>query len=190
MVATVQIQRKTGIAPGTGTDITNINTRAVTKDAHYTADMTYPIRRPEAGLKYSYWITERLNCTVTPGGTINNIRVYTDGVNNLGPGITVKGAKASTGLNAGYRQAGLSGEDIEGDTGQVLNQTNHTGLDAVPADIFGWTEAAPLSLNGSISNPNTGEFGDHFVYQVEVGPTANPGATPAQETIYWKYDET
>ncbi len=85
----------------------------------------------------------------------------------------------------GYRQAAGS----QGISGTQLTQANHTGLDAVPADAFTLTPASPLVLNGSISNPNTGEFGDHVVYQIEAGTTAASGAS-AQETWTWRYDET
>jgi hypothetical protein len=70
-----------------------------------------------------------------------------------------------------------------------LTQANHTGLDEAPADVFTFTSASPKALVGTISNPGTGEFGDHWVYQTEVGTTAVPGAT-AQETFTWRFDET
>lgn len=186
MAATVTILRKCGAAGATTTDITSINTRANTTDAHSTNDTSYPIKIPSTpGTNYSYWVTTRLNCTVSPAGTINNLRWYTDGGNGFGTGVTCKVAKASTGANAGYRQAtGTAGE-----TGLQLTEVNHDGLDAAPADAFGKTSAAPLTLVGSISNPDTGEFGDHVVYQVEVDQTAGTGATSA-ETFTFKYDET
>lgn len=185
MAATVQIVRKTGAAPGTATDITGINTRANAEDAHSTAGTSNPIRIPAAGTNYSFWVTTRLNVTVTPTGTIDNLRWFTDGINNFGTGVTCKGAKASTGVDAGYRQA----TGTAGTTGTQLTQANHSGLDEAPADIFTFTSASPKSLTGSISNPTTGQFGDHWVYQTEVGTTASPGAT-GQETFTWRYDET
>lgn len=186
MAATIQILRKCGAAGATTTDITSINTRANTTDAHSTNDTSYPIKIPSTpGTNYSYWVTTRLNCTVTPAGTINNLRWYTDGSDTFGTGVTAVVAKASTGANAGYRQAtGTAGE-----TGIELTQVNHTGLDAAPGDAFGYTSAAPLALVGTITNPTTGEFGDHVVYQVAVDQTAGTGATTA-ETFTWKYDET
>jgi hypothetical protein len=185
MAATIQIIRKCGASGATTTDITGINTRANTTDTHSTNDTSYPIKIPTAGSDYSYWVSTRLNCTVSPVGTINNLRWYTDGANGFGTGVTCVVAKASTGANAGYRQAtGTSGE-----TGIELTQGNHSGLDAAPVDAFGKTVAAPLSLTGTITNPTTGEFGDHVVYQVAVDSTAGTGATNA-ETFSWKYDET
>ena len=190
MAATVQIVRKTG---PTGTivssDITSQNTRANAEDTHTTAGISNPIRVPAAGTNYSYWVSTRLNVTVTPTGTIDQIRWFTDGANGFGTGVTCKGAKASTGADAGYREAG----GTPGTTGWELVQgagpPQHSGLDEAPVDVFGFTSASPKTLNGSLTNPSTGQFGDHWVYQVEVGTTAGPGPTN-QETFTWRYDET
>lgn len=185
MAATVQIGRKTGVAPGTFTDITTLNTRANAEDVHSVAGTTNPIRIPASGTNYSYWVSTRLKVTVTPAGTIDNLRWFTDGANGFGTGVTAKGAKASTGADSGYRIA----TGTPGTTGTQLLQANHSGLDEAPADVFGFTSGAPKTLTGTISNPTTGEFGDHWVYQIEVGTTAGPGAT-AQETFTYRYDET
>jgi len=109
----------------------------------------------------------------------------TDGANNFGTGVTCKGAKASTGVDAGYRQA----TGTPGTTGTQLTQANHTGLDEAPADVFTFTSASPKALVGSIANPSTGQFGDHWVYQIEVGTTAVAGAT-GSESWTFRYDET
>ena len=50
------------------------------------------------------------------------------------------------------------------------------------------TAGSPLSITGSIGVA-TGDFGDFFVFQIVVGSTASPGATP-QETFTWIYDES
>jgi len=185
IVATIQILRKTGVAGATTTDITSINTRANAYDTHSTADTTNPVRIPAADSNYSYWVSTRLNCTVSPAGTINNVKWYTDGSNTLGTGVTCTVAKASTGANAGYVQA----TGTPGTTGTVLSQANHTGLDAAPVDAFTLTTGSPLALTATISNPTTGEFGEHVVYQIAVGTTAVAGATTS-ETFTWRYDET
>lgn len=186
MAATVTIRRHTGTAGSqTKTDITSINSRANAEDAHTTAGTTNPIKIPAAGSNYSYWVSTRLSADTTPAGTINNLRWYTDGSNNFGTGVTCVGAKASTGTNAGYRQA----TGTPGETGTELSQANHTGLDEAPANVFTHTVGSPKSLTGTISNPNTGDFGDFMVYQIVIGTTAAAGAT-ATETLSWKYDET
>jgi hypothetical protein len=181
MAATVTIRRWTGASGGpTKTDITGINSRANAEDAHSTAGTTNPVRIPDAGSNYSYWVTTRLSCDVTPAGTINNLRWYSDGNNNLGTGVTCVGAVGSN-----YVQA----TGTQGTSGTELTQGNHAGLDEAPANVFTYTSGSPKSLTGSISNPNTGDFGQFFVYQVAVASTAGPGAT-ASETFTWQYDET
>ena len=52
-----------------------------------------------------------------------------------------------------------------------------------------FTSAAPLSVPGTISNPNTGKISDYVVMQAVVGTTAVAG-TLAAETITFQYDET
>lgn len=179
MAATVLIRRLTGSGP-TATDITSINTRANAEDAHSTAGTTNPIQIPAAGTNYSYWVVTRLDATVTPSGTINNIKWYTDGANGFGTGVTCKMNTAT-----GYVQA----TGTAGTTGDVLNTTNYSTLAGATSDAFSFTSGSPKSVTGSISNPSTGQFGDRVVYQIEVDSTAGPGATP-QETFTWKYDET
>ena len=186
MAATVTIRRWTGASGSiTETDITSINTRANAEDTHTTAGTSNPIQIPAAGTNYSYWVSTRLSADSSPSGTINNVRWYTDGANGFGTGVTCKGAKASTGADSGYREA----TGTAGTTGTQLTQGNHSGLDAATVDVFTFTSGSPKSLTGSISNPSTGDFGDLWIYQIEVGTTAGPGAT-AQETFTWKYDET
>lgn len=183
MAATVVINRWTGASGSpTKTAIQSANTVANASDAHQAtaSSSTNPIRVPAAGTNYSYWVSTRLSASVTPSGTINNIRWYTDGANNFGTGITCKGNTASA-----YVQA----TGVAGTSGDVLNVTNHTSLAGATADVFTYTSGSPKSITGSISNPSTGDFGDFFVYQIEVATTAGPGVTN-QETFTWLYDET
>lgn len=183
MAATVLVERWTGAGAGSGTDITAINTRCACNDTHSTAGTTNPVPIPAAGTNYAFWVSTRLHVTVAPAGTINNLNWYTDGADSFGTGVTCKVSKASTGANAGYRQATSSGS-----CGLQLTTGNHTGIDATPADAFGKTSGAPLALTGTIT-ATTGMVGDFVVYQMEVATTAAPGATPA-ETFTFVYDET
>lgn len=183
MAATVTIRRWTGAGP-TKTDITSINTRANAEDAHTTAGTSNPIQIPAAGSNYSYWVTTRLSADSTPAGTINNIKWYTDGANGFGTGVTA--TVGSVPSATGYTQA----TGTPGTTGTELLVANYPGFTPSPGDDpFGFTSGSPKSVTGSISNPSTGDFGDFIVYQIKVGTTAGPGATP-QETFTWKYDET
>jgi hypothetical protein len=181
MAATVDIVRLTGAAPGAPSVITNTNTRANTTDAHTTADIMNPVQIPAAGLSYSFWVNTRLSCSVTPAGTINNLRWFTDGTNNLGTGITIVGNEAT-----GYTQA----TGTPGQTGTPLTVAAYTGgVLTDPVDIFTFTPSAPKSLAGSLVNPATGQFGSLFVYQAVLDTTVSPGVS-GQETFSWKYDET
>ncbi len=180
MAATVTIRRLTGAGP-TSTDITSANTVASTSDSP-TPGTTNPIPIPPSGNKYSFWVSTRLHVTVGPTGTIDNLKWYSDAV-SFGTGVTVYGAKASTGAAAGYREA----TGTAGDTGDLLNGTNHTGLDAATVDVTTLTSGSPLALTGSTTG--TGEFGDFMILQFDVGSTTVAGAT-AQNTMSWQYDET
>jgi len=183
MAATIIIERHVGTATADGgttkTDITSINTRASQADAHKTTETTDPIPIPGAGTNYSFWVSTRLSCTVTPTGTVNNVKWYSDAA-SFGTGVTVVGAKASTGATVGYR---IAASAIQLTTG------NHTGLDATPVNVTTLTSGSPLAITGSITNPSTGRFGDLFVYSFEVGTSATAGAT-SQNTFTWQYDET
>jgi hypothetical protein len=182
MAATVLINRLTGTGGAeVETDITSGNTRASTSDVPVpgTSD---PIPIPGAGNNYSYWVTTRLETTVAPAGTVDNLRWYSDAA-GFGTGVTVTGADASTTTNAGYREA----TGTQGTTGLQLTTANHTGLDAAPVDVTGLTSGAPRVLAGTTTT--TGRFGDHFVYSFDVGTTASAGTTPAN-TFTFQYDET
>jgi hypothetical protein len=178
MAATVTVRRWTGAGP-TKTDITAGTTRASTSDSP-TPGSNDPIPIPPSGSKFSYWVTTRLSADSSPAGTINNIKWYTDGANGFGTGVTCVGAAGSS-----YVQATGS----QGDSGTELLQANHAGLDEAPANVFTFTSGSPKSLTGSIDNPDTGDFGQFWVFQIQVDSTAAPGLTPS-ETFTFKYDET
>ena len=180
MPATVTIRRHTGAAATpTKTDITAGTTRASTSDDPAPGSAN-PIPIPATGSKLSFWVATRLSADTSPTGTINNLRWFTDGSNNFGTGITVKGQSANA-----YDQA----SGVVGDTGDVLDTTNYTGLSAAAVDVFTFTAASPKALTGSISNPATGDFGDFMVVQMEVASTAGAGAV-ASESFSYRYDET
>jgi len=176
MAATVIINRLTGAGP-TLTDITSINTRANAEDAHSTAGTTNSILVPVAGTNYSYWVVTRLNVTAITAGTVDNVKWYTDGANNLGTGVTMKANQATA-----YTQA----TGTAGTTGLQLTVGNYATV-TTPVDAFTFTSGAPLAVTGTTSA--TGGFGNYVVYQIEVGTTALSGAT-ATETLTWKYDDT
>jgi len=177
MVATVRIIRLTGSTP-TITDITNINTRANSEDSHSVSSVTNPIRIPTSGKNYSFWVCTRLDCSVAPSGTINNIKWYTDGTNSLGTGVNCKMNTATT-----YIQA----TGTTGVTGVELTTNSYSTLNSSPVNAFSFTANAPKSVSGSTQT--TGQFGDLVVYQIEVESSAIAGNT-GTETFFWQYDET
>jgi len=179
MAATIKINRLTGAGP-TKTDITSANTVANATDSHQStaSSSNNPIRIPSSGTNYSFWVATRLECSVAPAGTVNNIRWFTDGSNTFGTGVSCKVQTATS-----YIQA----TGTTGTTGDVLNTSNYSSLAGVTANAFGYTSGATLSVSGSTSG--TGDFGDLVVYQLEVISTASPGVT-GQETFTWMYDET
>lgn len=181
MAASVRINRLTGAGP-TKTDITGINTVANASDTHQAtaSGSSNPIRIPASGTNYSYWVSTRLECTVTPLGTLNNIRWYTDGSNTFGTGVTCKVQTA----NAYVQATGTAGT-----SGLQLTTGNHSGLAGATVNAFTYTVSSPLSVTGSLNNPSTGDFGDLVVYQLDVADTAQPGVT-GSETFTWQYDET
>src|SRR4051812_4308510 len=132
MPATIQIRRYVGASPGTGADVTGVNTRLNAEDTNTTGGTSNPIQKPTSGTNYSYWASFRAQCTVAPAGTVNNLRVYMDSANNLGTGRTLKVALANVGADAGYRQA----TGTAGTTGTQLTTGNHSGLTGSPVDAF------------------------------------------------------
>jgi hypothetical protein len=179
MAATVTIRRWTGNSgTPTKTNITSINTRANAEDTHTTAGTTNSILIPSGGSNYSYWVSTKLSVDAITGGTVDNIKWYTDGSNNFGTGVTCVGNTASS-----YVQA----TGTPGQTGTELTVGNYSGLAGAPVDVFSFTSGSPESVTGTIST--TGDLGDFFVYQMVVASTAASGAT-ASETFTWKYDDT
>lgn len=182
MVATVLIIRKTNTDGLSTDDITGINTRANTTDAHTTADTANPIQIPTDGAtKRSYWVVTRLETTVAPDTLIDNIEWFSDGSNTYGTGIGNIGETATD-----YTQA----TGTAGDEGQELNTANYTSLTTDPVDVFGFTSASPNVVAGSTTDAE--EFGDMMIYQVTVTSDAGAGVRPSggPETFTWRFDET
>lgn len=176
MPATVAINRFTGVAPGVGVNITGINTRVNAEDTHTIAGTTNPVPIDTVVTKYSFWAHTQLDVLGGLGGTLDNLRWFMSGVPDAG--IEIRGEAASA-----YVQA----TGIVGDSGDILNTTNHPSLLGATVDLTTYTVSAPKSIAGSTTG--TGPVGDFMVYQFGVLPSAAPGAaTPVNMT--WRYDET
>lgn len=179
MPAVVIINRFTGTSGApTKSNVTGINTRLNAEDAHSTAGTTNSILTPAAGSNYSFWAAFRLAISSITGGTISNIKWFTDGTNTLGTGITLNVATAT-----GYTQA----TGTAGTSGTQLTTGNYPTLAAAPSNAFAYNSTSPLSVAGSSSA--TGDVGDYVVMQLAVATNATQGTSP-QETITWRYDDT
>jgi hypothetical protein len=162
MAATVQIVEKNG-AGGTQTDKTSGNIRFKNAD-NSTVDLVNPMVKPGAGVDYSFEKWLRMNVS---GGTytqITNIRVYSDGANGLGTGVSLY-AKTVTAYAT---------------PAEATATTGYT-------DFFTYTSGSPLVL-GAGPYTSTGEKGDHLVMMLTVGTSATGGVTPS-ETLTLAWDE-
>jgi len=132
-----------------------------------TDDLNNPVQIPDAGSNYSWKKTVALYAGTAPATSITNVRVYMDGANNYGTGVTLVGK-----LVASYTQA----------------------TDATPIsggfDMFSKTAASPQVLTGSIG-ATTGKGTLQFLeLQLVVAAGANPGDLHAvAENLAWLYDE-
>ncbi len=145
------------------------NCRFCTTD-EYNPVLEYPLVKPDTGLtNYSFKKTVYLNADTAPSGTINNIKFYCDGTIGW-TGVNVEG-KASDTYTEPTGTEGTSGDDNNG------------------TDIETYTSASPLSLTGSITNPDTGKVSQYLELQAIISDAAEAGAlTP--ETCTFRYDET
>jgi hypothetical protein len=116
----------------------------------------------------------------TDTGTINNIKWFTDGANGLGTG---RGLVVNTAT--GYVQA----TGTPGETGTELTTGNYATLADSPSNAFAYTTGSPLSVTGSVTDPDDEYFGHYVVMQATVADTASAGASSA-ETITWRVDST
>lgn len=163
MAAVVQIIEKNG-AGGTATDKTSGTVRFKLAD-NAAVDTANPLVKPGAGTEYSYekWLRFKVDSgTYTQ---IDNIKVYSDGSNDMGTGVSVY-AKAVTTYATPAEATSTSGY----------------------TDFFTYTSSSPLDLGGDGST-GTGEKGDHCVMIMTLSTSVSGGVT-ASETMTWVWDET
>ena len=172
MAATISVKQGTGATP-TNTTITNL--RLKTADDPSGTDTTYPLVKPSAGTNYSYVAWLRLNADTTPTGTINNVKIFTDGTSGYGTGVTLKGITTAT-----YAQA----TGTQGTSGDLSSTVYTSGT-----DMFTYTTSAPLAVTGSLTNPSTGIISNYVAMQMALATTVVAGTLTA-ETFTWRYDET
>ena len=179
MPATVTIKRLTGnVGAPTLTDITSGTTRVSLSDSATPGTAT-PCLIPNSSTNYSFWAVIAMYADTSPAGTIDTVKLYSDGVNSFGTGVTMVIGQATT-----YVQATGSAT-----TGILLNTTNYVTLTGAPVDVFTYTAGSPLAITGSISNPSTGKVTNYVPFQMAVASTAAPGIVSA-ETLTMTYNET
>jgi len=162
MAATYQIIEKNG-AGGTPTDKTAGAIRFKNAD-NALVDTGNPMVKPAAGTDYSFEKWLRLNITGGSYTEISNIKIYSDGGNGMGAGVTLY-AKAVASYATPAEATGTAG---------------YTSL-------FSYTSGSPLSL-GAGPYSGTGEKGDHAVLMMAIDNTVSGGITPS-ETISFAWDE-
>jgi hypothetical protein len=165
MAATVLIHSWHGSAPGSGSDITGADFRFGLTDGDALGTSS-PVVVPAAGYAYSYVKNLRLYVSVTPASVIDNIKFYSDGV-AWGTGIQVMAKTAASYV-----------DPIANADAALIGTT----------DAVTYTSASPLSVSGSLSNPNTGNLGDFVVLQARIASTAAPGIYTGR-TYTFRYDE-
>lgn len=167
MAATVVVKQANSTSPTT----TTISNLRFNTDDTVNPGTTNPMVKPSAGTNRSFWKTVFLNADTTPSGTINNVKIYSDGT------IGWTGCTLFIGSTGTYTQAtGTAG--TTGDDSAVAT-----------ANIQNYTSGAPKQLTGSITNPSTGRISDYVVMQVDVSTSAVAGTLVA-ETLTFVYDET
>jgi hypothetical protein len=104
-------------------------------------------RSDAPGTVYCDWAVLRGYCEEAPETQVSDLHTYTDGQNILGDGWYAHGARAKN-----YVQAVA---------GAALSVANYgSDLEDEPTDIFGWMEESPMTLEGVLDNPNSGDVGE------------------------------
>lgn len=170
MAATYQVDVATGATPTMGA--WPAGARFHRADTHPTTDgSTTFIPIPAAGTNYSWRKSFKLNVTVTPVGSVSNLRFFSDAT-SWGTGVTAYAMNTAT-----YTQASSS---------------DNSALIGSGVDVTTYTSASPMTINAGtvLSNPSTG-YGtqNYLVMQVGVGTTAAAGTTAAR-TLTYRVDET
>jgi len=172
-MATISIKEVNGAGAGTPTTVTNIT--LATTDAYSPSG--FSLVKPSTGNTYSYWKVLYLNADTAPAGTINNIKVFSDGT------VGWTGTTLKLGVSDAYVQAtgtaGLTGLDAEVSYDEGITMTS----------AGDYTSASPLSLTGTLSNPDTGKVSQYLVMQATLSTSSTTGDLDS-ETITFRWDET
>jgi hypothetical protein len=186
MPSTIYIEKWIG-ATGSQTqiNITNVNQRMTTNDENASGSPSAnPIPIPLSGVNASFWQNITPYVQVTPSTSVQNVKWYTSGVNpftgsNTGSSIVFSGSHTGSYIQA-YGTVGT--------TGVFMVSGSFPWAASQMANMFTYTSASPLSITGSLSNPNTGSFAEFVTYQAYVSANAVAGQT-SQATFTIQWDE-
>ena len=162
----MSVKEVNGGATPVATTVTNC--RFCTDD-DYNPGTDYPMVKPAAGSNYSFKKTLYLNADTSPSSIINNIKFFCDGTIGW-TGVDIECAVADA-YTEPTGTIGTTGDD------ESLNN-----------NIEDYTTGSPLSMTGSISNPDTGKVSQYLELQAVVSTDAVAGALAA-ETVTFRYDE-
>ena len=165
MAASIKIYELS--ASQAGTDKTASTIRFKLAD-NATVDTSNPLTIPSAGSYQtkSYSKHVRLYCATAPSVSISNPRLYTDGSNGMGTGITINASNAGAAFNA--------------------NST----VTITASNVFSFTSASPKSLKvvHTADVTATGYCYDIIKMQCLVASNAVSGYSNS-ESITFSYDE-
>jgi hypothetical protein len=163
MPATIQIHEMTGSSAGVDKSAGTIRFKAADDT---TVDTNDRLQIPPSGSVYSYTKQARFYFQSAPSVDIQNLRVYTDGTNSFGTGISVQ-------------------YDLSGSFAANIN-TNISGT-----NIFTKISGTPIDLDAINTGPHTGTGykGDFLRMQMTVSSAASSG-TLASEGLVFAYDES
>lgn len=132
-----------------------------------TIDLNNPVTIPSTGVTRSFTKKIRLYCATAPSVQVDNLRLYADGANDFGTGVTVNAS------NVGGTYA-----------------ANATAALANGTDLFGFTTGAPMNLDAihPTAVTATGFCGDLCAMQMVVATTASSGEL-SNETVTISFDE-
>lgn len=164
MPATMVLRSFHGPVPDAGEDVTAVRFKLADNDA---LDLTVPVTGPAIGTAYSWIKNLRLTATTPPMGALEQLRLWSDGSNSLGTGITVL-----------VRTSDSYVDPI------VQGSVPLAGM----SDLFGYSSAAPLQIPGQLAGGTAGSFGDWLQLQLAVNAGATVGLTPT-EILTISYDE-
>lgn len=181
MAAEVNTVTLNGVSPGTPTTISDgASLRFQMIDA-FAYDDSKAILRPLAGSYYTYWKSIYLNCTISPPTAINNVKLYSTGsIPWTGVSLWVGDETPTVG---NYVQA----TGTEGKTGLEM-VASHPGISARTA-MATYTSGSPISVPGSISNPNVGAISYLVILQMQIDTNVVSGSSGGA-TLTWRYDES